>query len=308
MDAPFAKASLALVAFLLAAPSARGQEASLPVWDDYPVREVERPPLPATGGVMSLLSVTSLSSPAAFDRDGRQGSIDHTYNLFTTVLRLDYGVTDEWEVSICLPYQTGEIGGISGGAFRDPRVGTRLSAQLGPGYFLTFGVQASAPIADNDYYFAPSDDGANVHGLRAGDPGFSFYPEIESRLNLEASSLRLWARGIFTTPGQINFKFEDDPIKEAEADLGDGWQVNLGAYFQLNDNWAAGLFVDYISIDQTTIDGHGLDDDLVTLTVQPRVVFQYSLELEAELEAGWIAAGRNSPAGFPLTLRIRSRF
>ena len=290
-------------------PAAEGSPAAADPWRDYPAREVERPILPPAGGMITSLSLSSLSASQALDQDGRERDIEGKCNLLTMGLEIAYGLTDRVELSAGLPYITGEIGETRGGGLGDFFAGVRVGLlPAGGPADIVAGLGASYPLGSADYHFELLGKKVVLQNFRTNDPSYDLYPELEGSYRVGPVSLRLGLGGIITNKGEVNFNVIPGENKQVTADPGDGYAAEAGLYWQATDHLVPGLFLDYANLSETRIDGKGLHDDMQRYELQPRILLQQSQAFEAMIGMGFVLAGENTTLGYPVILRINSRF
>jgi hypothetical protein len=287
----------------------RAGQGSADNWEGYPVREVDRPPLPPAKGMESLVSLWSLSATQAFSRDGALEDIEGDYNLARMDMRIAYGLADIWEIYAGLPYVTGEIGETSGGSLGNPYAGTRVRLSTNDNFHVALGVGVGLPFGDSDYHYEILGEDLRLQNLRAADPGYNYYPELEARYNAEEVSVRFTARWIFTGEDEVEFEQVGGiSTGNVDADPGDGHVLEAGLYYQAADRWVPGLFIEFGSISETEIEGVGLKDEMIWYEASPRLIYQHSQEFEVLAGLNYVFMGENKPAGLPVTLEFKSRF
>lgn len=305
-------AMLGLIALLLApgpvpaAPEGEGPEPG--PWQDYPVREIDRPELPPAHGLIASLFFKSLATDQALDQDGEVKDTDGKYNLLNLDLWIGYGITDRVEIYGGLPYITGEIGETSGGELADVYAGARVSLFRTDSSDLAAGIRVSFPTGDSSYHYERLGSGLRLQNFRTGDPSYDYYPELAARATLGDFSLRLNALGVITDKGEVDFNRIAGFNERLEADPGDGIIAGGGLYYQATERLVPGIYLEYTGISETRIDGKGLRDDIVKYELKPAIMYQHSQEFEVELGVGWVFAGRNTPLGFPVQFRVNTRF
>jgi hypothetical protein len=298
----------ALVVLTGAAAFAQEKPASPDPWSNYPAREAERPTLPAKGGWVMNVLINSVNANAAFDDNGARRDIHDRYNLLTADCRVHYGILERWDVAVGIPYLMGQVAKAHGGGMGDLYVGSRVALILTPAFELDLGFRVSIPTGDSDYQFRLINNSIALQGIRAGDPTFDYFPNLEVRLRTGPWAFRFLGEYVLAGPATIKFTDPTGDESNVILDPGDGYRLSAGFYYQIADHWVAGCFAYYENISQSLVNDTGLGDQRMSLTLQPQLMWQLSPTMDVEAGAGYQLAGKNVPATVPVMVRFVSRF
>ncbi len=276
--------------------------------EDYPAQETMRPITLGHHIWEADLYIESLSTDRAWNKDGEEEETYGSYNLFNSALALRYGLSRSWEFSVAVPYITGEIGETTGGSIGDVRGGMTYELFFGPHNSISIGSEFSFPSGLSDYHYEIMGDEVRLQNFRTGDPGYNAYPALAYRYRSDNLSFRLRATGVFTGSGEIRFNKIKGFEEEVDMDPGDGYRLRGGFYYQINKQWAGGLFSRYNNISATDVDDESLEDENELWEAQSFVVYQPNRRLDVFMGVGVPLAGKNSPIAYPVLLEVRSRF
>ncbi len=273
-------------------------------WD----RLVEAPLMPAENGARLVLDVTSLATKQAFNNNGDVETMENPYNLLDSDLFIEYGVVKWLSIYGGLPFRVGEIGETRGGSIGDAYGGFRVGLVRTEYFDLALGFRVSIPtgVSDVDAYFM--DEELNVRNFMTGYPSYAYYPEALFKFKAGNVALAGEARWVFPESDMVNYEGPRDQGEQVEADFGDGFLVNAAAYYQITDNWLAGLETEYQYSDQTIVNGNGLDDRTEYLRFTPMVGYQGLKYVDLFVGVGYNVSGKNAPAGAVFSLNITSFF
>jgi hypothetical protein len=255
-----------------------------------------------------MVQTTSQAADRTFDDEGKIQELEDNYQLFTTDLRLSYGILSGWEVFGGMPYLTGTVLETKGGGIGDLYLGTRLDLVSAPSFDLVLGIRTSFPTGDASYHYEDLGAGPVLQNFRTGDPGINYYPALDLRWNVGAWSFRLAGEGVFTSPGEVDLNMLGGVAEKVDLDPGDGWRASSGIYWQVTDRWVLGLLSQYETITATRLENDDLDDEHSSFRVSPRIIFQVPRLCDLEAGVDYIASGRNTPLGWPITINLVTRF
>ncbi len=279
-----------------------------PAWQDYPAKEAQRP-ITIGDNIWEIdIYVDSLSTDREYDEDGEIKDAYGAYNIFAAELALRYGLSRSWQMSVTAPYISGEIGDDTGGSIGDLRAGLTYELFLNQNHSMSFGSEFSVPTGLSDYHYELAGEEIRLDYFRTGDPGYNLHPAFAYRYRGDRISVRMRATGVFTGTGEIRFNQVKGFETKEDLDPGDGYRIRTGFYYQFKDKWAGGLFARYENISESMVDDEGLGDDNELMKLEPFVVYHATRQLDVSLGIGVPLYGRNNPCGYPVLIKVRSRF
>ncbi len=294
---------------------------------EYPAREVDRPITVHKGILKSLIDFSYLSTGEFYDEDGSVEDGDNDYQMTLAYFGLNYGLTNNLQVGLELPFAMGEFDEADGGGLGDIAfliVYQILSSpQVGDlGVYL----KATVPTGNSDIHIAAVDrddldstdedefldqvsrDKFVYTEFRTGDPQTNYRLGASGRLRSGRFGMRAKAEYIYKAQARKDIDMEGGNVFNVVVDPGDGYRARLTGVVQITDLLAASLGAQYIAMGETTFDDNGLGDDWSLLSVVPEMIIQPTADLDIFLRAEIRVSGHNTPAGVAISGGMISRF
>ena len=254
------------------------------------------------------LNISHLDTKDIYDIDGDLESFDDTYRLMALMIDLDYGITSRLQVGFSLPYFTGEIGKAEGSAIGDISANIQYGLLRNPEAFsAAVYLRLSYPSGIHDLKYQTTDDNELVQtSFTTGDPSFNLMPGLALKWHKENWAIEGCAEYVYT--------FADDIVVEyflsenVKRDPGDGVNAYISGIYQVRDKFALFIDLSYISRPEGEIDSEDAEDETMSLSLGPRVLYHIISDTDLYLGAQYIMDGINTGAGVPLFIGVSTRF